>query len=205
MSAAEATEPLYSREQIKIPDQLPDIIKNYAKHIIRTQPSNILNASAEYFRDLARQHQKDALSVTTEQLETLFAKLSPKPSYNVGRDVIDQVCEGARMKKSHVEELIKLGAWEAADMIDWFNFWSLSCAMSAGSLLSTLELGCTIMSNNDMVSTEYCIKMIQYLGSIDPDVNKDEIESCVALLGESSGMSSVAGVLDIVKSSVVHA
>ena len=40
-------EPIYSTEQIHIPPQLADILKNYTKFIIKTQPLNINNASAE--------------------------------------------------------------------------------------------------------------------------------------------------------------
>jgi hypothetical protein len=41
-------DPLYSAEQIKIPPSLPEILKNYAKFIIKTQPRDILQSSAEY-------------------------------------------------------------------------------------------------------------------------------------------------------------
>jgi hypothetical protein len=42
------TEPIYSAEQIKIPPELPDILKNYAKFVIKSNPEDILQASAEY-------------------------------------------------------------------------------------------------------------------------------------------------------------
>jgi hypothetical protein len=39
--------PIYSAEQIRIPPELPEILKNYAKFIIKTHPGNIFEASAE--------------------------------------------------------------------------------------------------------------------------------------------------------------
>jgi len=44
--------PIYSIEQVRIPPELPDIMKNYAKHIIRTQPDDVIVESYEYFKIL---------------------------------------------------------------------------------------------------------------------------------------------------------
>ena len=46
--AATNTEPIYSAEQIRIPAEFPDLLKNYSKFIIRKQPLDIVAASAEY-------------------------------------------------------------------------------------------------------------------------------------------------------------
>ena len=40
-------EQMYCAEQINIPSELPEILKNYTKFIIRSQPTNIAAASAE--------------------------------------------------------------------------------------------------------------------------------------------------------------
>jgi hypothetical protein len=40
--------PIFSAEQIRIPPELPEILKNYAKFIIKTHPQDIFQASAEY-------------------------------------------------------------------------------------------------------------------------------------------------------------
>jgi len=44
--------PIYCIEQVRIPPELPEIMKNYAKHIIRTQPEDVLVESYEYFKRL---------------------------------------------------------------------------------------------------------------------------------------------------------
>jgi len=44
--------PIYCIEQVRIPPELPDIMKNYAKHIIRTQPDDVIIESYEYFKKL---------------------------------------------------------------------------------------------------------------------------------------------------------
>lgn len=44
---------MYCAEQIVIPEVLPNILKTYAKSVIRTQPYDLLRWSAAYFRCLA--------------------------------------------------------------------------------------------------------------------------------------------------------
>ncbi len=41
------TEPLYCAEQIKVPDALPDVLKEYAKEAIRANPADIVAWSAQ--------------------------------------------------------------------------------------------------------------------------------------------------------------
>ena len=48
-----AKEPMYCAEQIKIPPALPDILKQFTKAAIRTQPGDLLSWSAAYFDALS--------------------------------------------------------------------------------------------------------------------------------------------------------
>jgi hypothetical protein len=68
---------LYSAEQIKIHPELPEILKNYAKFIIKQNPEDILTASAEYFARLASQTNQansGSQTITKLQLEVFFNK-----------------------------------------------------------------------------------------------------------------------------------
>ncbi|CAG9329892.1 unnamed protein product [Blepharisma stoltei] len=48
---------LFSAEQISVPEELPLILKNYSKEVIRNNPSDIIAFSAKYFETL-REEQK---------------------------------------------------------------------------------------------------------------------------------------------------
>lgn len=45
-------EPYYCSEQIHIPPELPDILKQFTKAAIRTQPTDVLAWSAAYVLEL---------------------------------------------------------------------------------------------------------------------------------------------------------
>lgn len=46
-------EPFYCSQQINIPPELPDILKQFTKAAIRTQPKDVLAWSYAYFRAMA--------------------------------------------------------------------------------------------------------------------------------------------------------
>ena len=51
---------IYCAEQIYVPDDLPAIMKNYSKAVIRAQPTDLVQFSLEYFeRELEKKQQKD--------------------------------------------------------------------------------------------------------------------------------------------------
>jgi hypothetical protein len=42
---------IYCAEQIYVPDELPVIMKNFSKAIIRNQPKNLVKFSLDYFKE----------------------------------------------------------------------------------------------------------------------------------------------------------
>lgn len=54
---------IFCAEQISVPEELPEILKNYSKEVIRNNPPDIYAFSARYFEKLLEQRGKpDALS-----------------------------------------------------------------------------------------------------------------------------------------------
>ena len=42
---------IFCAEQIEVPDALPEILKNYSKAVIRSNPENIISFSRKYFEE----------------------------------------------------------------------------------------------------------------------------------------------------------
>ncbi|KAA0163779.1 hypothetical protein FNF31_02633 [Cafeteria roenbergensis] len=51
--------PLYSAEQIRVPDALPDVIKQWTKAVIRAKPEDVVAWSAEYFAKCAAERAEE--------------------------------------------------------------------------------------------------------------------------------------------------
>jgi hypothetical protein len=44
------SEPLYCAEQINIPEELGEVIRDFTKEVIRAQPEDVIVFGAEYFK-----------------------------------------------------------------------------------------------------------------------------------------------------------
>ena len=49
---------IFSAEQIEVPEDLPEILKNFSKEVIRKDPENLVKFSREYFEKKAEEHAK---------------------------------------------------------------------------------------------------------------------------------------------------
>jgi len=50
---------IFSADQIIVPDDLPAILKNYSKEVIRKNPTDIIKFSREYFEELQAKRQRE--------------------------------------------------------------------------------------------------------------------------------------------------
>lgn len=56
---------IYCAEQIYVPDQLPIVMKNFSKEVIRKQPKNLNKFALEYFKE---QYENQDLEIETDQM-----------------------------------------------------------------------------------------------------------------------------------------
>lgn len=49
---------IFAAEQISVPEELPGILKNYSKEVIKNNPSDIIAFSAAYFERLYEETSK---------------------------------------------------------------------------------------------------------------------------------------------------
>ncbi|KAL0214625.1 hypothetical protein P9112_006809 [Eukaryota sp. TZLM1-RC] len=81
---------IFLREQIHVPEDLPSIITDWTKEVIRNQPKNIYHFSANYFAALANEslgedkYTVEPLSITADQLNELIQRL---PSIDVSQSL----------------------------------------------------------------------------------------------------------------------
>ena len=47
---------IFSAEQIVVPEQLPEILKDFSKEVIRSNPQDIIRFSRDYFTRKAAEH-----------------------------------------------------------------------------------------------------------------------------------------------------
>jgi len=64
---------IFCAEQIEVPTELPDILKNYSKSVIRANPDDIVDFSRKYFEGLLEERKK-TLKESDQKLDTVAKK-----------------------------------------------------------------------------------------------------------------------------------
>jgi hypothetical protein len=64
---------IFCAEQIEVPSDLPDILKNYSKAVIRGNPEDIIDFSRKYFEELLEERKK-GLPESEKVMDTIAKK-----------------------------------------------------------------------------------------------------------------------------------
>ncbi|KAJ3028237.1 Ropporin-1-like protein [Rhizophlyctis rosea] len=172
------SDPLKSTEPVRVPADLPDILKAYTKHIIKTQPKDILASSADR---LARQKATTGDKLDIGHLESFYSKFYGSEKKDVNRRDVDDAARTAGVQAGQVTEAVSLGAW-TRDAIPWLKLWTLLCAATSGTFLSTVMTVCDIMGDKGKVMTAPVIEVLQYLSTMDQNVDQAQVDAVVRSL-----------------------
>ncbi|KAI1889050.1 hypothetical protein AGOR_G00175060 [Albula goreensis] len=155
---------MFCVQQINIPPELPDILKQFTKAAIRTQPHDVLQWSAAYFSALSKGEtlpvkerlempvatQKTDTGLTPGLLKTLHKQLAPKETV-----AKEQLLENA------------LG----------------------GTILSAMKQACEILTQDPeggaaRIPYDTFVSLYTYLADLDGEIPLHEIDSFLASLQE---------------------
>ncbi|XP_077951926.1 ropporin-1-like protein isoform X3 [Gasterosteus aculeatus] len=128
---------MFCAQQIDIAQELPDILKNFTKAAVRTQPEDLLLWSAAYFTALSKGERlpvKDRLelnvthktdsAMTPGLLKTLHKQLSIRETCS--EEELREKWRGLCLPTDQLETLLSLGSFGSD--IDWMEFFALGCS-----------------------------------------------------------------------------
>ncbi|KAM6224399.1 ropporin-1-like protein [Rhynchocyon petersi] len=187
----------FCAQQIPIPPDLPDILKQFTKAAIRTQPADVLRWSAGYFSALSRGEPlpvKDRLElpVATQKTDTgltqgLLRVLHKQCSHlgSVELPDLEQKWRALCLPMEKFHALLVMDPCE--DRVEWTKFLALSCSLLGGSLDSAMKHVCEILSTDPeggpaRIPFTTFSYVYRYLASLDTDVSQENIESYLSSL-----------------------
>ena len=154
---AASEEPMYCSQQINIPPQLPDILKQFTKAAIRTQPDDALAWSAAYFDALAKGEKppvKERLDftlgqakdkpITQESLSVLHRQLGDRPVVEASK--VQQKWHALCLPDDNLKEVMRLGSF--GEEFEWLKFLSIACSSLQSDLTLTLKTICEIITKD---------------------------------------------------------
>ncbi|XP_029636654.1 ropporin-1-like protein [Octopus sinensis] len=158
MPVSNNDEPYYCSEQIKIPLDLPDIMKEFTKAAIRTQPKDILGWSTSYFvalyngeeppvkerYEIPMATQKTDSGLTIGILKIFHKQLSS--FVDVTRQIIEEKWEALSLPKELLDEILHVGNLNG--MFSWREFLVIAVVTISIDIQSALKNICDIITDD---------------------------------------------------------
>ncbi|XP_022246752.1 ropporin-1-like protein isoform X1 [Limulus polyphemus] len=190
-------ESLYSPEQIRIPNELPQLLKKYTKDAIRTQPKDILQWSAAYFRALANGEEppvknhleffNGSSGLTFEILKALHHQLSSKIEVTI--EEIRHKWENFSLEEEKLKELLSLGRFpeESSFSVNWLKFVSLGCGELGSTIKERMTFFCKVITNKPPeeipeIPFSTFSQIYQFITKLDENIPEEHINSVVNFL-----------------------
>ncbi|XP_066270246.1 ropporin-1-like protein [Branchiostoma lanceolatum] len=190
-------EPMYSSQQINIPPELPDILKQFTKAAIRTQPKDVLQWSAAYFRALSKGEtlpvkerlemptatQKTDTGLTPGLLKVLHKQLSPQGTVQLS--TLEQKWKEVCLPQEQMDEIMKVGTF--SDNIEWIKFFALACSSLAGNITQAMKTVCEILTSDPeggaaKIDFNTFKELYTYLAQIDGEIGQVHIDGVLSYL-----------------------
>lgn len=192
--------PLYSSEQINIPPNLGEILKAYAKEVIRQNPPDIIEFSAQYFEQLSQGY--DEAPFEQRDLIQLYSQLSKLDRSEITMDEFKTASEISGLPLEAVEEAARLRFQDddADGTADWKELSALSlllkcmthhfdrlvllCLMivpQENSAMAQLLFEIFGSDNNQTIPAQLLGQLFKYIEKYDRTLTKSFIERVEAL------------------------
>ncbi|XP_015214175.1 ropporin-1-like [Lepisosteus oculatus] len=179
-----------SGKQVIIPPELPDILKQFTKAAIRTQPADLLEWSSIYFTALAngqplpvraRSDQNAAASqmdLTPELLKALHTEFGERET--VHQEEVELKWNEFGLPVDLLKHIIVVGHFD--EELEWMKFLALGCSYLGGTIKNAMIHACYIL-NSDPNSTppDACVPydmfkfLYTYLADVDREVSQDQV------------------------------
>ncbi|XP_006915930.2 ropporin-1-like protein [Pteropus alecto] len=191
---------MFCAQQIHIPPELPDILKQFTKAAIRTQPADVLQWSAGYFSALSRGDPlpvKDRIEmpVATQKTDTgltqgLLRVLHKQCSHRQYVDLADLEQKWGKLclPIEKFRALLQLDPCEHE--MEWMKFLALGCSMLGGSLSTAMKHLCEILTTDPeggpaRIPFETFAYVYRYLSRLDPAISVAETDVYLSSLKDS--------------------
>jgi len=190
-------EPYYCSQQIHVPPELPDILKQFTKAAIRTQPKDVLAWSSAYFHAMANGEvppakerldkmvatQKDDTGLSPELLRVLNRQLGPKKI--VPLTMIEEKWENLALPKEAFDDLVRIG--DMIGEVKWIEFLALASSSLTPDISSSMKLLCEILTADAAggparIPLPLFRELYTYLAKKDTDINLESVNTALAYL-----------------------
>lgn len=190
---------MFCAQQIHVPPELPDIMKQFTKAAIRTQPRDVLQWSYGYFYALSRGEplpvkdrveipvatQKNDTGLTPGLLKILHKQLSDKEVVELSD--LQRKWKNLCIPMEQLNSILSLD--DFSDGVDWMKFFALACSVLGGSLISSMKHACQILTQDPeggaaRIPYDTFAFIYTCLANLDEEITEEETENYLKTLRE---------------------
>ncbi|XP_016055644.1 PREDICTED: ropporin-1A [Miniopterus natalensis] len=175
-------------KQICIPPELPELLKQFTKAAIRTQPQDLIQWAADYFGAMSRGEIPSVRDRSEPAPSSNWAELTPDLlkilHSRVGGRLIVHVDELSQMWKvlSLPTELFSsvINVGRFTEEIEWLKFLALACSSLGVTISKTLQIACEVLScDNDSGPARIPFSTFQflytYIAEVDGEISASHV------------------------------
>ncbi|XP_059168484.1 ropporin-1-like protein [Physella acuta] len=196
-SAAKMDEPYYCSQQINIPPELPDILKQFTKAAIRTQPKDVLAWSAAYFRAMSKGEippvkerlempvatQKIDSGLTQGLLRVLNKQLGPK--LTVTTQQVEEKWLDLALPIEQCHDIFRVGNFH--QKFEWIKFFALAASTLGDNITDAMKTVCEILTTDpEGGPARIPFKLFQeiylFLADIDGEISQQQMTDVISHL-----------------------
>ncbi|XP_016135791.1 ropporin-1-like protein isoform X1 [Sinocyclocheilus grahami] len=199
-------ETMYCAQQINIPPELPDVLKQFTKAAIKTQPRDVLQWATDYFSALSKGQnqpvkerlempvatQKTDTGLTPGLLKILHKQFAPKEI--ITKEELLQKWKDLCLPIEQLDTILALGNF--SENINWMQFSALGCSALGGTIISALKHACEILTEDPeggaaQIPFDTFQSLYTYLAHLDGEIPKEQIDSFLHSLEEECQVGMV--------------
>lgn len=194
-------EQMYCSQQIKIPSTLPDMLKQFTKGAIRTQPPDILAWSAAYFTALAngetlpvkRRLEQPSKGLTPGMLDLVLQQFKGK--LEIDLKSVEKKWKDFGLPPYELDEIVK-SYEDLGDTFELMKFAALGANyLAGGNLTEAMRLYCILMTNDpdggpNRIPLDTFKVAYEFLALMKGEEAEAQVDSVIAFLEEEADRQS---------------
>ncbi|KAL4608980.1 ropporin-1-like [Arapaima gigas] len=191
-------------KQFEIPAELPDILKQFTKDAIRTQPADIIQWSTLYFCALVEgqplpvnntpeQETEQPSDLTPEVLTAMHSEFSEREI--VSRAEVAKTWHSFGLSDDLLKRIFLL--YSFGERLNWIKFLALGCKHLGGTLKNAMIHACYILNSNPGCKPQdACLPfetfrfLYTYLAAVDEEATEGQVERALAYLETQANLQN---------------
>jgi len=193
-SAAKMDEPYYCSQQINIPPELPDILKQFTKAAIRAQPKDVLAWSAAYFRAMSKGEmppvkERLEMPVATQKIDTgltpgllrvLHKQLGGK--ITVSKDQVQERWKDLALPQEQFDDIMRVGDFQGK--FEWTKFFALAASVLGDNITEAMKTICEILTHDAeggpaRIGFDQFQELYRFLAQVDGEISSQQITDVI--------------------------